>query len=72
MLGEEDDIAAIKSSDRGGGSNGCGSRFVKPEETGTSEEIGRLDLMLSRISNNCFWVCAKSRVAIDFETDGTT
>ena len=49
----------------------CGSRFLKLEDTGTSEEMGRLDVSLSNTSDDCSWVCAKPRVATDSETDIT-
>lgn len=72
VLDEENDIATIRSSNREDDSNECESEFIKSEETETFEKIERLDLMLSRTSDNCFWVCVKSRVTTDFETDDIT
>jgi len=41
-----DDIAVVRSSACGDGSDSSGSGLVKPKEAGTSEEIGQLGITL--------------------------
>ena len=61
MLGEEDDVAVVKSSDCGGGSNKWVSGFEEHEEIENSEEIGRLDTTLSRTFGDCFRVSTNQK-----------
>jgi len=72
VLDKKNDIATIKSSNCENDSNKCESRFVKSKETRTSKKIEQLNLMLSRISNNCFWICVKSRITINSKTNDIT
>ena len=58
MLSKMDDVELVRSSACGGGSDNSGSRFVKPEETGSTEEIGQLGITLS---GNCSRVNAAKR-----------
>lgn len=60
MLGEmDDDVAPVRSSVCGGGSDNSGSGLVKSKEAGPSKEIGRLGITLL---GNCSGVSAKRRV----------
>ena len=62
-----DDVELVRSSACGGGSDNGGSRLVKPKETGSTEEIGRLGMTLS---GNCSRVNAKRRGVANWEIGG--
>ena len=55
----DDDVALVRSSACGGGSNNSGSGLVKLKEAGPSREIGQLSITLS---GDCSRVSAKQRV----------
>ena len=54
-----DDVEPVGSSACGDGSDKSGSRFMKPKEPGSTEEVGQLGIILS---GNCSRVSAKRRV----------
>ena len=56
------DIALVRSSACGGGSDNSGSRLVKPKDAGPSEEIGQLGIALL---GDCSRISAKLRVVAD-------
>lgn len=69
MLGKIDDVAPLRSSACGGGSDNSGSGLVKPKEAGPSKEIGQLGITLS---GDCSRVSAKRRVVANEGTEGST
>ena len=54
----DDDVAPVRSSACGSGSDNSGSALVEPREAGPSEEIGQLGITLS---GGCSWVSANLR-----------